>query len=347
MKVLIVGGTGFISGQIAEKAAAAGHEVVLFNRGLRNPDSTFDVINGDARDLKAFKADLLAAKPDVVVHCVAYNDKHANDLVSVFEGTKTHLIALSSADSYEAFQRMNRGEESDQPVRETAEASKTKNYLAFMGLKDYDKNLMTEALINAHKAGKAEATVFRVPMVYGPGDHQYAHRHGNVIKHIIDGKADLLMAATEQGQIFTYGYVENVAAAIVHSFGRAEVKGQVYNLGEEDVRTQRRWAELYAEQAGHTFKFRILPPEILGSTNDEAPRNFIMDTSKFRADTGFADPVDLKEAIKRTYDWAVAHPEALKQVRASYESEKALADAYDAHLQELFRKPAPPSIKPE
>jgi nucleoside-diphosphate-sugar epimerase len=343
MKVLIIGGTGFISGQIAEKAAAAGHEVVLFNRGLRDPHSAYDVINGDAKNLTAFKADLLAAKPDVVVHCIAYNDKHAADLVSVFEGTKAHVIALSSADCYEAFQRLNRGEEADQPVRETSETSKTKHYLKRMGISDYDKNLMTQALMDAHAEGKIEATVFRVPMVYGPGDHQYAYRHGNIIKHAIDGEADIVMSATEQGQIFTYGYVENVAAAIVHSFGLAQVKGEVYNLGEEDVRTQRRWAELYAAQAGHTFNVRILPPEMLGGDKRESPRNFIMETAKFRADTGFTDPVDLKEAIKRTYDWAVAHPEALKNVRANYASEKALADAYDGHMQAL-RKPSPPSV---
>ncbi len=343
MKVLIIGGTGFISGQIAEKAAAAGHEVVLFNRGLRNPSAPYDVINGDAKDLKAFKADLLAAKPDVVVHCIAYNERQANDLVSVFEGTKAHVIALSSADSYEAFQRLNRGEEADQPVRETSETSRTQHYLKSFGLPDYDKNLMTSALLDAHKTGKIEATVFRVPMVYGPGDPQYAYRHGRIIRHIVDSKPEIVMSATEQAQIFTYGYVENVAAAVVHSFGRPEVKGQVYNLGEEEVRTQRRWAELYAENAGHTFKFRIVPPEALGGANDEHPRNFVMDCSRFRLDTGFTEPVDLKEAIKRTHDWAVQHPEALNKVKVSYGDEKSLADAYDAQMKKLLQKPAPPA----
>lgn len=346
MKVLIIGGTGFISGQIAEKAADAGHEVVLFNRGLRNPSAPYDVINGDAKDLTRFKADLLAAKPDVVVHCIAYNEKQAKDLVSVFDGTGTHVIALSSADCYEAFQQLNRGAETDQPVRETSETSKTTHYLKSMGMPDYDKNLMTKELMDAHKAGKIEATVFRVPMVYGPGDYQYAYRHGDIIKHIIDGETDLVMASNEQSAIFTYGYVENVAAAIVHSFDLPQVKGEVYNLGEEDVRTRRRWAELYAENAGHTFKFRILPPETFGGANNEPPRNFIMDTAKFRADTGFKDPVDLKEAIRRTHEWAVKHPEALKKVRVAYDEHKAIADAYDVQMRNVLRKPAPPAPGP-
>lgn len=343
MKVLIIGGTGFISGQIAEKAAAAGHDVVVFNRGLRNPSAPYDVINGDAKNLAAFKKDLLDAKPDVVVHCIAYNEKHAQALVDVFDGTKAHVIALSSADCYEAFQSLNRGEDTDQPVRETSETSKTRHYLQRMGMPDYDKNLMTDALLDAHRQGKIEATVFRVPMVYGPNDPQYAYRHGNIIKHIVDGEKDLVLSATDQAQLYTFGYVENVAAAVVHSFGLPQVKGQVYNLGEEDVRTQRRWAELYAENAGHEFKFRILPPEAMGGENAEPPHNFIMDTSKFRTDTGFTDPVSLKESIRRTYDWAVAHPEALSKVRADYTAEKSVADAYDRLMQSTFQKPSPPA----
>src|ERR1700740_3688651 len=101
MKVLIIGGTGFISGHIARKAEEEGHEVVLFNRGKRDPNSKFETITGDLNKLEDFKAELLAVKADVVVHAFALTEKHAQDFAKVFEGTKTHLIALSSADSYE------------------------------------------------------------------------------------------------------------------------------------------------------------------------------------------------------------------------------------------------------
>ena len=35
MRLLIIGGTGHFSGRITERAAAQGHEVVLYNRGHR------------------------------------------------------------------------------------------------------------------------------------------------------------------------------------------------------------------------------------------------------------------------------------------------------------------------
>ncbi|HYW44392.1 MAG TPA: NAD-dependent epimerase/dehydratase family protein [Bryobacteraceae bacterium] len=349
MKVMIIGGTGFISGQIAEKAAAAGHEVVLFNRGLRNPHASYDVVNGDANKLSAFKEELLALKPDVVVHSMALTEQHAKELVSVFEGTKTQLIALSSADCYEALRAVNRGEDrADFPIREDAELSSTKHYYKSMGGGDYDKNLMTAVLMDAFKEGKVSPTVFRLPMVYGPGDHQYANRHGEIIRHIVDKQADLVMNTADQSSLFTYGYVENIAAAVVHSFGLPQTIGQIYNLGEPDVRTKRRWADLYAENAGHHFTYHILPPEAVGGGFAEAPQNFIMDTSKFRNDTGFTEPVSLDEAIKRTYDWAIQHPECLKDVPVNYPAEQAIAQLYEQHMAAFRRKIAnPPGPGPQ
>lgn len=344
MKVLIIGGTGFISGHIAQKAAEAGHEVVLFNRGKRDPHSKFETISGDLNKLEDFKKELLAVGADVVLHSMALTEKHAQDFAKVFEGTKSHLIALSSADSYEAFQKLNRGENvGDMPVKEDDELSKTKHYYAKYGAPDYDKNLMTAALMDAHKAGKVNATVFRLPMVYGPGDFQYQNRHGDIIKHLIDGQKDIVMGSNEQAAVFTYGYVENMAAAVVHSFGHPKVSGEIYNLGEASTRTRRQWAELYAEAAGAEFNFRILPPEVAGGST--VPQNFIMDVSKFEKHTGFKDVVDIKESIKRTYEWAQTHPAALKNVKVDYKGGKELADKYKAHMN-AFQQPKPGTPAP-
>lgn len=317
MKVLIIGGTGFISGHIARTAAEAGHDVVLFNRG-RHPASEFETITGNLNDLTSYKEQLRALAPDVVVHSMALTEKHAKDFADVFENTGAHLIALSSADCYEAFQKLNRGENPGlTPVREDDQLSLTAHYYAAFGMPDYDKNLMTSALLQAHHAGAVNATVFRLPMVYGPGDFQYENRHGDIIKHLLDDKTDMVMGPGEQQQAFTYGYVENMAAAIVHSFGRPEVAGQIYNLGDADTHTRRAWAELYAANAGKEFEFHT-PAE------DAAPQAFIMDVGKFARHTGFVPPVDTIEAVKRTYDWAKEHPDTLARVQIDYAAEQAV-----------------------
>ena len=154
------------------------------------------------------------------------------------------------------------------------------------------------------------------------------------------------MSATQQAQLFTYGYVENVAAAIVHSFGLQQTIGQIYNLGDSKIRTYRRWADLYAENAGSPFFYHILPTEMVegDARFNAAPENFILDTSEFRKDTGFNEPVSLKESIKRTYEWAKQNPQALDKVAVDYAAEKTLADLYQKVIQDFNRKqrPAPP-----
>jgi len=42
LRVLILGGTGFVGPHLARAAIAAGHEVTLFNRGVTNPDTQLD-----------------------------------------------------------------------------------------------------------------------------------------------------------------------------------------------------------------------------------------------------------------------------------------------------------------
>ena len=99
------------------------------------------------------------------------------------------LIILSSMDCYDVFQKLIRNKESsDFPVDEKMPVTEIKNYWGEFGHKksDYDKNLVTEAFIKATEKNIIKSTIFRLPMVYGPNDYQYPHRHGEIIKRIFD-----------------------------------------------------------------------------------------------------------------------------------------------------------------
>ena len=108
-------------------------------------------------------------------------------------------------------------------------------------------------------------------MVYGPEDHQYDQRHAQFIKRIIDKRKVLILSDREPCQVFTYGYIENIAAAIVHSFNIEITIGKIYNLGEEKSRTKRLWRKLYGEISNWNFDIQILPEEI--SRKDRSQRN--------------------------------------------------------------------------
>jgi nucleoside-diphosphate-sugar epimerase len=339
MKILILGGTRFIGKAAAERAAASGHEVVLFNRGKTRSDSPYQTITGDVDQLKEHASALRDLRPDVVIHAIAYTEAHARDVVDVFAGIGPRLIVLSSQDCYEAFYQLNHGRDvAELPLAEDAQLCARRYYWAGRpGTKtypDYDKNLVTSAILSAHAEGRLVASVLRLPMVFGPGDFQFRHRHGKFIRRLYDRQPVMVMGAVEQSSLFTFGFIDNIAAAIVHAVETPVVDGKVFNVGETKSRSLRRWAELYAEAAGSTFEFSILPDAMTeqdAAAINNPPRLLQFDATAFERQTGFADPVPLSEQIQRTLAWGLEHVDALGP-KPDYDSERALVESYRGFL---------------
>lgn len=315
MKILILGGGRFIGRRIAEWAAEAGHQVSLFNRGQSWPEAPFHQIRGELDELEAHQEEFNQLAPDAVVHCIAYTPTDAERFVKVFAPLSVHAVVLSSADCYEAFQGLNRGEErSDFPVDENSPTAQQRFYWRDLGpqkMTDYDKNLVTDTVF----AGLENCTVLRLPMVYGPHDLQFAHRHGSIIRRIYDREKNYALGMGRQHCVWHFGYIDNVAAAVVHALQRRECYGQVYNIGESQVRSWRRWVQLYGEVAEHAFDVQLLPDPWLDEnhTRNAPPLHFWMDCSRFRRETGFQAPVSLSDAIRATLDWGLEHPDSLGQ----------------------------------
>ncbi len=335
MKVLIIGGTRFIGKAVASLLSDRGHEVILFNRGKHESNLPNRTIIGDVDYLQDFKSTLQALNPDVVVHAIAYTEKHAADAIETFSGLKTRMIVLSSQDRYEAFYQLNQGRDvADIPLSEDSPQCIQKHYWRDRPgaklYKDYDKNLVTNAFLSAHRSGKLSASVLHLPMVFGPGDFQFKHRHGKIIRRIFDKESQLLLGACEQSRLFTYGYIDNIAAAIVHATENSVCDGKEFNIGEIKSRSFRRWADLYADAAGVKFDYSVLPDAVVSgdlSLIDSPPQLLQFDTNRFRIETGFSEPVPLLEQVKRTLAWGLEHPDVLG-VKPDYEKESIMIAAY-------------------
>src|SRR5258708_36931831 len=102
MRVLILGGTGFLGPPIAARLLALGHEVTVFHRGT--PDANVQkgtgVIHGDRNRLEESLDDLRRLRPDVVVDLLAFTQAQAESLMAAFRGYAGRLVVLSSGDVY-------------------------------------------------------------------------------------------------------------------------------------------------------------------------------------------------------------------------------------------------------
>jgi 2'-hydroxyisoflavone reductase len=102
MKILFLGGTGFIGPYQVEAAIARGHQVTLFNRGKSNPGlfPTAEKLEGD-RD---GKLDALKGKTwDAVIDNSGYVPRHVRDSAQLLKGKVGQYLFISTCGIYQAF----------------------------------------------------------------------------------------------------------------------------------------------------------------------------------------------------------------------------------------------------
>jgi len=102
MRILAIGGTGFIGRFAVPCLVGMGHEVTVFHRGERAAPAGIRAIRGDRRELSAHADTLRAIEPGAVIDFLLSNEPQALELVELFRGCASRLVALSSCDVYRA-----------------------------------------------------------------------------------------------------------------------------------------------------------------------------------------------------------------------------------------------------
>jgi 2'-hydroxyisoflavone reductase len=111
MRVLIMGGTLFLGRHIVEAALARGHEVTLFNRGLRNP-ALFPAAEKLTGDRNTNLAALAGRRFDAVIDPSAYGPEQIDLLLSALGEPPPHYTFISTISVYGTFARNRRYDES-------------------------------------------------------------------------------------------------------------------------------------------------------------------------------------------------------------------------------------------
>ena len=353
--VLLIGATGFIGPHVAAALVRDGHTVVVFHRGsphsagqqVRPLPPEVREIQGDRRQLRDHAKPLRAVRPDVVVDFVLSSGPQARELMTLFRGVASRVIALSSADVYRACGVLHGSEPGPiEPVPLT-ESSPLRTRLQtypvdrirmlqqiFSWLdEEYDKIPVEQEILGpstALRAGDASlpGTVLRLPMVYGPGDR--LHRLFPLVKRMDDRRPFILFDDKQAAWRGPRGYVENVAAAITLAATSPQAAGQIYNVGEPESLSELEWARHVAAVVGWTGTFVTLPPEKAPDhlrTPGNLDQHWAMDTTRIRRELGYVEPIARAEAIRRSVEWERAHPPAIDPRAFDYEAEDRAIDS--------------------
>ena len=162
MKILIIGGTRFLGRHLVHSALERGHKVMLFNRGLTNPDlfPRVETILGDReKDL----AELIGHEWDAVVDTCGYVPRIVRLAASFLEGSVSRYVFISSISAYAGFSKV--GIDESDPVGkmedETVEEITGETYGPL-------KALCEQTVQNIF--GSDHALIIRPGLIVGPND---------------------------------------------------------------------------------------------------------------------------------------------------------------------------------
>jgi len=300
MRVLVIGGTGFISGAAATRLAAEGHDLACFHRGERAGELPRGAtrILGDRGEIERHAEALRAWNPDVVVDCVAFREADARALVETFRGVARRLVVLSSVDVYRAYGRFTRAEpgppdptplDEDAPLR-ASRFPRRRWATPDDVMWDYEKILVERAV---SRDPDLPCVVLRLPMVYGKGDH--ARRRVASYLDRMRARQSIELDAALAAWRWTRCFVDDVAEAIALAAARA-TESRVYNVGEPFALTELEWARAIGRAAA--WEGDVVTRAI--GLEDDYGHDLVLDTSRIQRELGWTARTPLHEALART-----------------------------------------------
>jgi nucleoside-diphosphate-sugar epimerase len=312
MRILLIGGNGFIGQFSVASLLQQGHTLAVFHRGTTAAPLGVDQIRGDRHQLNASAQELRRFAPDVVIDLVMSSGPQAKDLMNIFRGVARRVVMLSSIDVYRAI-AVSHGTESGplQPVPLTEESELRRSLHPYPAesmqllrnifpwvTDDYDKIPAERIVMNDPEL---PGTVLRLPMVYGPGDR--LHRFHPVVRRIADGRDHIIFADALAAWRSPRGYVENVAAAVALAATDDRAERRIYNVCEEPSFSELEWARKIASAMRWKGEFVVLPPErtpphLLSPFN--AAQHWSASSVRIRHELAYQEPVAIEDAIRQT-----------------------------------------------
>ena len=217
MRILLIGGNGFIGRFAVAALKQQGHTLAVFHRGTTAAPSGVDEIRGDRHQLNASAQELKRFAPDVVIDLVISSGPQAKELMNIFRGVARRVVMLSSIDVYRAI-AVSHGTESGPlqavPLTEESELRRRLHPYPAASMEllrkifpwvtdDYDKIPAERIVMNDPEL---PGTVLRLPMVWTRRSaasflsRGEAHRRRKGLHHFFRRAGRLALAAGLRGK---------------------------------------------------------------------------------------------------------------------------------------------------
>ncbi|MCE0496359.1 MAG: NAD-dependent epimerase/dehydratase family protein [Methylacidiphilales bacterium] len=250
MRLLIIGGSGFVSGTLAREALQAGWEVTVVTRGQRPMPEGAACIRADRNDPAAF-ARAMKEQPgdwDLVADCIGMTPEHAEQDIELWSGRAGRFVFVSTDFVYDYRDRQRPQAEYDARFAEEGYGGA--------------KRLAEEVLLWADPV-RLPWTILRPSHIYGPGSLlgclPLQSRDPELLERLRRGEPLRLL---DGGRLLQHPiFAADLARTILSVPAAPGVTGQILNVAGPDVVVSSRYYEVIAEAVGATVSIESIDLE--------------------------------------------------------------------------------------
>lgn len=316
MKVLFIGGTGFISTAVSRLAIQAGIQLTHLNRGVRGSLPGVEHLQADAHDIHAARAALAGRRFDAVVDWIAFTPDDIRRDLELFGGQTGQFVFISSASAYQ------------KPPTDYILTESTPLHNPYWQYAR-DKIACEDLLTRAYRDDGFPVTIVRPSLTYDPnlpvalggwGSFTLADRMLKGLPVIVHGDGTSLWVVT---------HAEDFGRGFIGLLGHPGALGQAFHITSDEVLN---WNQIYETLAAalgvqpnlvHVASETIarIVPRHSGTLLGDKAWSAVFDNSKIkRFVPGFQAQIPLRAGLRRTLDWFGAE-ESRRRIDAAVNAE--------------------------
>lgn len=280
-KILVTGGTTFVSKYVAEYFVNAGYEVYVLNRNTKPQVQGVNLIEGDRHNLGGILKNTFF---DVVADITAYNAADIIDFVKEL-GSFGQYIMISSSAVYPEY--------GVQPFLEESEKSANKFWGAYGTDKIEAENVLLEKVKDAY--------ILRPPYLYGPMNNVY--REAFVFDCAL---ADRKFYLPNDGSMKLQFFHVKDLCGLMEVIIRNKPDEHIFNVGNIEAVSIKEWVTICYKSLGKTPIF-VNVNETIEQRNYFSFYNYEYYLDVTRQNKIYPKTISLEDGIKDAAKWYLEH----------------------------------------
>lgn len=295
MKILIIGGSGQLSGRLAELAIEAGHEIWTLSRGRRPVPRGAHALTADRSDNAAVRTALQGAAVtwDAAIDCICMSPAQAQQDLTLLPAHTGRLIVVSTDSVYHPHHK------------QTPQAEDAPCYMDDSGYGAM-KRRMEETFLAAGTS--LRWTIFRPGHIFGPGfllgcfpEHS---RQQGLLQHI---REDQPLRLVGGGKLLIHPiFVDDLALTMLDCIDNSRTHNQIFCIGGPEAIPNAAYYECIGRIVGHPVTIEAIPDDGYLEAHPEYSGHLCQrsyNLSKLR-NAGVRMPcIPLEEGLRRHIAW--------------------------------------------